>query len=67
MEQIKDTGVVYTQNIELPIEERIFFRAATGVGVTDGRFREATAEELAAKAEYDKRMVEEYQMLDETL
>ena len=59
MEQIKDNGVVYTQNEELPIEERVFFREAIGMGVNDGRFRVATAEELMAKAEYDKRVAEE--------
>ena len=59
MEQIKDNGVVYTQNEELPIEERVFFREAIGMGVNDGRFRQATEEEIKAKAEYDKRMTEE--------
>lgn len=59
MEQIKNTGVVYTQNAELPIEERVFFKEAIGMGVTDGRFREATEEEIKAKAEYEKRVAEE--------
>ena len=59
MEQIKNTGVVYTQNMELPIEERVFFREAIGMGVNDGRFREATEAELMAKAEYEKRVAEE--------
>lgn len=59
MEQIKNNGVVYTQNEELPIEERVFFKEAIGMGVNDGRFREATEEEIKAKAEYDKRMAEE--------
>lgn len=59
MEQIKDNGVVYTQNAELPIEERVFFKKAIGVGVNDGRFREATKAELMAKVEYDKRVAEE--------
>lgn len=59
MEQIKNTGVVYTQNAELPIEERVFFKEAIGMGVKDGRFREATEAELMAKAEYDKRVAEE--------
>ena len=61
MDKIINTGVVYTQNAELPIEERVFFRQAIGIGVNDGRFREATAEELEAKAQYDKRMEEEYE------
>ena len=64
MEQIKNTGVVYTQNAELPIEERVFFKEAIGVGVHDGRFRKATAEEIAAKAEYEKRMAEEYAQMN---
>ena len=60
MEQITNTGVVYTQNVDaLPIEERVFFRAATGAGVNDGRFREATAEELKAREEYNRLLEEE--------
>ena len=59
MEQIKNTGVVYTQNAELPIEERVFFKEAIGMGVNDGRFREATEAELMAKAEYEKRVADE--------
>ena len=38
----------------------MFFRQAIGIGVTDGRFREATAEELEAKAQYERKM-EEYE------
>lgn len=47
MKYIKDTGVVYTQNAELPIEERVFFRQAMGVNADDEHFRPATAEEIA--------------------
>lgn len=65
MEKIKNTGVVYTQNAELPIEERVFFREAIGMGVNDGRFREATEAELMAKAEYDKRMAEDMNAINE--
>lgn len=65
MEQIKNNGVVYTQNEELPIEERVFFKEAVGMGVNDGRFREATEAELMAKAEYDKRMAEELTQYNE--
>ena len=65
MEQIKNNGVVYTQNEELPIEERVFFKEAIGMGVNDGRFREATEAELKAKAEYDKRMAEEMNAYNE--
>lgn len=65
MEQIKNNGVVYTQNAELPIEERVFFKEAIGMGVNDGRFREATEAELMAKAEYDKRMAEELTQYNE--
>ena len=36
-----------------------FFKEAIGMGVNDGRFREATEAELMAKAEYDKRVAEE--------
>lgn len=63
MEQITNTDVIYTQNAELPIEERVFFRTATGVGVNDGRFREATAEELEAKRVYERKMAEEYEVV----
>lgn len=60
MERIENTGVIYTQNVDtLPIEERVFFRAATGAGVNDGRFREATAEELKAHEEYNRLLEEE--------
>lgn len=65
MEQIKNNGVVYTQNEELPIEERVFFKEAIGMGVNDGRFRQATEAELEAKAEYDKRMAEELTQYNE--
>ena len=65
MEQIKNNGVVYTQNEELPIEERVFFKEAVGMGVNDGRFREATEAELMAKAEYDNRMAEELTQYNE--
>lgn len=65
MEQIKNTGVVYTQNAELPIEERVFFKEAIDMGVNDGRFRGATEEEIKAKAEYDKRVAEEMAQYNE--
>lgn len=65
MEQIKNTGVVYTQNAELPIEERVFFKEAIGMGVNDGRFREATEEEIKAKAEYEKRVAGEMAQYNE--
>ena len=60
MDKIIDKGVFFTQSTELPIEERVFFRQAIGIGVNDGRFREATAEELEAKAQYERKM-EEYE------
>ena len=60
MDKIIDKGVFFTQSAELPIEERVFFRQAIGIGVNDGRFREATAEELEAKVQYERKM-EEYE------
>lgn len=47
MKTIQDTGVVYTQNTELPIEERVFFRAAIGMNADNEHFRPATEEEIA--------------------
>ena len=54
MKQIKDTGVVYTQNAELPIEERVFFRQAMGMNADDKHFRPATKEEIAEHEAWQK-------------
>lgn len=62
MKTIKDNGVVYTQNAELPIEERVFFREAMGVNADDEHFRPATKEEIAEheawRREEEKRLNE---------
>lgn len=55
-------GVLFTQNIDnLPIEERVFFRAAIGMNADDEHFRQATTEELDAwaawKEERDKELM----------
>lgn len=62
MKTIKDNGVVYTQNAELPIEERVFFRQAMGVNADDEHFRPATKEEIA---EHEAWLIEEEKRLNE--
>ena len=52
----KIEGVMYTQNAELPIEERVFFVEGLVADVND--YRIATAEELAEWKEYNKRQEE---------
>ena len=49
-------GVVYTQNAELPIEERVFFSEGLVADVND--YRPATTEELAEREEYKKKQEE---------
>ena len=56
---IKKEGVYYTQNAELPIEERVFFREGKGVNATSEHYRVATAEELAEWKEYKRKQEEE--------
>lgn len=48
---------MFTQNIDdLPIEERVFFKAAIGMNADNEHFRPATTEELDAWAAWkDKR------------
>ena len=53
----KKEGVVYTQNAELPIEERVFFSEGLVADVND--YRAATPEELAEWEDYKKRQEEE--------
>lgn len=55
----KKEGVFYTQNAELPIEERVFFREGKGVNATSEHYRVATAEELAEWEEYKCKQEEE--------
>ena len=62
MKTIKDNGVVYTQNAELPIEERVFFRQAMGVNADDKHFRPATEEEIS---EHEAWQMEEEKRLNE--
>lgn len=62
MKQIKDTGVVYTQNADTPIEERVFFRAAVGMHADSEHFRPATEEEIA---EHEAWLIEEEKRLNE--
>lgn len=51
----KIEGVYYTQNAELPIEERVFFREGKGVNATNKNYRIATAEEIAEWEELQKK------------
>lgn len=55
----KIEGVVYTQNKELPIEERIFF--VEGVVADKNDYRIATEQELIEKEEYERKIREEYE------
>ncbi len=55
----KKEGVFYTQNAELPIEERVFFREGKGVNATSEHYRVATAAELAEWKAYKKKQEEE--------
>lgn len=55
----KKEGVYYTQNAELPIEERVFFREGKGMNATSEHYRVATAEELAEWEEYKRKQEEE--------
>lgn len=52
MKVIEKSDVVYTQQSDVPIEERVFFRQAIGVAIDDGRFRPATVAELEEHERY---------------
>jgi hypothetical protein len=54
----KKEGVVYTQNKELLIEERVFF--VEGVVADKDDYRIATEQELMDKEEYERKMMEEF-------
>lgn len=54
----KKDGVVYTQNKELPIEERVFF--VEGMVANKADYRHATEEELREKEEFDKQRESEF-------
>lgn len=49
-------GVLYTQNAELPIEERVFF--VEGLVADKNDYRPATSEELAEWKEFQKKQEE---------
>jgi hypothetical protein len=55
----KKEGVVYTQNKELPIEERVFF--VEGVVADKADYRIATEQELKDREEYERKIMEEYE------
>lgn len=50
-------GVTYTQNAEIPIEERVFFVEGLVADVND--YRKATKEEMKEYQEYLKKQQEE--------
>ena len=54
----KIDGVVYTQNKELPIEERVFF--VEGMVANKDDYRIATEQELKEKEEFDKQRESEF-------
>ena len=54
----KIEGVYYTQNMELPIEERVFF--VEGMVANKADYRYATEEELREKEELDKQRESEF-------
>ena len=61
MKEIKARdGYYLTQSADIPAEQRVFVTAITGANVNEADWREATAEEIEAKAQYDRRM-EEYE------
>lgn len=51
-------GKWLTQNADLPIEERIFVKALTGVKATYEYYREATTDEIEAWEEYKRKQEE---------
>ncbi len=47
MNKLKYTeGMYYTQNADIPIEQRVFFKEAVGITATSEYYRYATQEEL---------------------
>ena len=61
MKEIKAReGYYLTQSADVAIENRVFVTAIKGANVNEDDWREATAEEMEAKAQYERRM-EEYE------
>lgn len=61
MKEIKARdGYYLTQSADVAMENRVFVSAIKGANVKEDDWREATAEEIEAKAQYDRRM-EEYE------
>ena len=54
----KIDGVIYTQNAELPIEDRVFFVEGLVADVND--YRPASKKELGEWEEYKKKQEEEF-------
>lgn len=46
MKTIEKGNVLYTQRENIPVEERVFFRGATGINADDEHFRPATVAEI---------------------
>lgn len=60
---IKKEGVYYTQVAnDIPIEERTFFKAGLVANLED--WREATAEEVAEREEYQRKQQEEMEAME---
>lgn len=61
MKEIKaKEGSYLTQSADVAMENRVFVSAIKGANVNEADWREATAEEIEAKAQYERRM-EEYE------
>lgn len=61
MKEIKaKEGSYLTQSADVAMENRVFVSAIKGANVNETDWREATAEEIEAKAQYERRM-EEYE------
>lgn len=56
MEVIKNTGVIYTQVEDVPIEERVFFTEGIGVNANLNHFRPATQDEIDDFKEFESKL-----------
>jgi di/tripeptidase len=52
MKTIEKGNVLYTQRESVPVEERVFFRGATGINADDEHFRPATVAEIEEHERY---------------
>ena len=65
MKEIKAReGCYLTQSADVAMENRVFVTAIKGANVNENDWREATAEEIEAKAQYERRMAEQMILTD---